>query len=69
MMMIISLFGKLGLLLRGVRRIPINCVCFHIPQSLRSRDILVMGRKHQKYVDKFLKALGVPMDGLPLVGC
>ena len=34
-------------LFRGVRRVHINRVCFHItPLSLRSRDILVVGRKH-----------------------
>jgi hypothetical protein len=35
---------------RGARRIHINRVCFHItPPSLRSRDIIVVGRKHPTY--------------------
>jgi hypothetical protein len=51
MMMIINLFGQLGLwapsLFRGARRTHIKHICFRItPPSLRSRDILVMGRKH-----------------------
>ena len=43
---------------RDARRIHTNRICFHMtPPSLRSRDILVMGRKPQ-YVDTFLKDLG-----------
>ena len=38
----------MGALFRGARCIHISHVCFHIPLSLRSWDILVEGRRGQK---------------------
>jgi hypothetical protein len=54
-----------GALFRGVRCIHINHVCFHIPLSLRSWNILVMGRK-QRFYQQHLDTSGWSLQHLPL---
>jgi hypothetical protein len=39
-----------GARFKGARRVHINRVCFHTPSSLRSQDILVMGRRRGGWV-------------------